>query len=236
MAQKSLSAAEIAQMIDISAVQALHGESEIRRLVRDASKHGFGSVHVLPAWVPLAKHLLEGISGVSLGSPVGFPSGGNHPRIKRAEALQAIADGADELDLMINVGKLRSGHDEYVLHDLRGVIEAADVPVKVILESFYLNEAEIRRACELCLAAGASYVKTSTGWAKQGATLEIVALITSCLEGRIGVKASGGIRDLETVLAMYEMGVRRFGINVRSSVEIVQAAIASVDGTVSVNV
>ncbi|NWF69160.1 MAG: deoxyribose-phosphate aldolase [Chloroflexi bacterium] len=222
MSENVLSQQQIARMIDISAVQAPHGEGEIRDLIARASVYGFGSVHVLPAWVTFARELLPR-GEILLGAPVGFPSGGHHSKTKRAEAQQLVADGVDELDMMLNVGKLRSGAEAYVLEDIRGVVGAVNVPVKVILETHYLTDEEIRRACELCITAGAQFVKTSTGWAASGATLHNITLITGCVAGRIGVKASGGIRDLDTLVAMYRLGVRRFGINADASVAILRA-------------
>lgn len=222
MIEETLSHHQIARMIDISAVQAAQGEVEIRELVAYAKEYGFGAVHVLPAWVTFARSLLDNSSGFALGSPVGFPSGGNHTAIKRAEALQMVADGVDEMDMVMNIGKLRSGDDRYVIDELQAVIGAVNVPVKVILETHYLTNDEIRRACLMSIKAGAQYVKTSTGWASTGATLENVRFIASCIEGRIGIKASGGIRDLDTLIQMYKLGVRRFGINLLASVEIIK--------------
>jgi deoxyribose-phosphate aldolase len=109
------------------------------------------------------------------------------------------------------------------------------VPVKVILETHYLTDDEIRRGCALCVKAGAKYVKTSTGWAETGATLENVALIASCIDGKIGIKAAGGIRDLDMLLKMYRLGVRRFGINLAASVDIVRACQALPGGCVELN-
>lgn len=242
----TLSYQQLAHMIDISAVQAPHGEQEIQEMLNGARTYGFGAVHVLPAWVSYTRRLLndspDGAQGIRLGSPVGFPSGGNHPAIKRAEAAQIVADGADELDMLINIGKLRSGRDDYVYDEIHGVIEAVSVPVKVIFETHYLTNDEIRRGCELCAQAGAQYVKTSTGWADTGATLENVAFIASCLagsdgkiDGKTGIKAAGGIRDLDTLLKMYRLGARRFGINLTASVEIVKACQALPGGCVEVD-
>lgn len=232
MSENTISYQQIARMIDISAVQAPHGEREIRGLISSAKQYGFGAVHVLPAWVTFARSQLQDVQGITLGSPVGFPSGGNHMAIKRAEAVQIVADGADELDMMINVGKLRSSDESYVYDELCGVIDTVKVPVKVILETHYLTDNEIRRACELSIAAGAKYVKTATGWAPTGATLKNIALITACVGNRIGVKAAGGIRDLDMLLKMYKLGVRRFGINLNASVEIISACQALPNGSV----
>jgi len=234
MLQETLTYRQIAKMIDISAVQAPHGKSEIEELVSVAKEYGFGAVHVLPAWVSFAKSLLNGSQSIALGSPVGFPSGGSHTAIKRAEAVQMVADGVTELDMMINVGKLRSSEDRYVFDELLSVINAVNVPVKVILETHYLTNDEIQKACAMSIDAGAQFIKTSTGWTKTGATMENVALIATCTEGRIGVKASGGIRDLETMVAMYRLGVRRFGINTRAAVEIVRRCQQLPGGSVKV--
>ena len=156
-----------------------------------------------------------------IGSPVGFPSGGNTTAIKVEEARQLIRDGVDEMDMMLNVGKLRSGEEEYVLEEMKQVIGAAgNTPVKVILECHYLSDEQIRRGCELCLEAGAAFVKTSTGWAPTGATLENVALIKSCVGDAIGIKAAGGIRGLETLIEMYRRGARRFGIGLSTATRI----------------
>ena len=158
-----LTARDIAQLIDISAVQAPHGASEIRGLVDTAKQHHFIAVHVLPCWVPFLKGLLAG-SGVMIGSPVGFPGGAHRTEIKAAEALLLVKDGVDEMDMMLNVGKLRSGEDRYCEDDIRAVVEAArPVPVKVILEVHHLDRDQMRRACEAAIRAGATYVKTATG-------------------------------------------------------------------------
>ncbi|MCA9902684.1 MAG: deoxyribose-phosphate aldolase [Anaerolineae bacterium] len=234
MSEGTLTHQQIAKMIDISAVQAYHGERDIRELVGYARDYGFGAVHVLPAWIPVAKALLQDMPGISLGSPVGFPSGGNHTAIKRAEAIQMVSDGVTELDMMINVGKLRSGDYTYVLEELRSVIVAVNVPAKVIIETHYLTDDEIRSACELCVEAGAQFVKTSTGWAPSGATLTNIALIADCVRDRIGIKAAGGIRDLDMLVKMYHYGVRRFGINLQSAVEIVRSVQRLPDGVVRI--
>ncbi|MCL4251935.1 MAG: deoxyribose-phosphate aldolase [Anaerolineae bacterium] len=234
MSEGTLTHQQIAKMIDISAVQAYHGERDIRELVGYAREYGFGAVHVLPSWIPFARTLLQDVPGISLGSPVGFPSGGNHTAIKRAEAIQMVSDGVTELDMMINVGKLRSGDYTYVLEELRSVIASVNVPAKVIIETHFLTDDEIRRACELCVEAGAQFVKTSTGWAPAGATLTNIALIADCVKDRIGIKASGGIRDLDMLVKMYLYGVRRFGINLQSAVEIVRAVQRLPDGVVRI--
>lgn len=213
----------LARLIDISAVRAEHGEREIRELVSAARRYRFIAVHVLPSWVPFLKEQLQGEQDILIGAPVGFPSGGHSTAVKVAEARQLIADGAQELDMVLNIGKLRSGRHAEVERDIREVVEAAgDVPVKVILEIHYLTPEEIKRSCGFAIAAQAAFVKTSTGWAPSGATMQNVQLITSFVGTAIKVKAAGGIGNLATVVSMLSMGVARFGINLESSLRILR--------------
>ena len=229
-----LTSRDVAQLIDISAVQAPHGEAEIRELVASARQEHFIAVHVLPCWVPLLRNLLAG-SGIMIGAPVGFPGGAHRTEIKAAEARLLVEDGVQEMDMMLNVGKLRSGEDRYCEDDIRAVVEAAGaVPVKVILEVHYLDRDQLKRACEAAIRAGAAFVKTATGWAASGATLEVVRFITSFVGSAIRVKAAGSIRSLDTLVAMRRMGVARFGINLRSAVEIVRSVAALPGGAVEV--
>jgi len=213
---------EICNMVDISAVQATQGRAEIQAMVAATQEHGFGCIFCLPAWVTFTKALLKDVKGVLLGAPVGYPSGGHHTEIKVAEARLLAAEGCDELDMVLNVGRLRSGDYDEVLHDIRSVVQAVDVPVKVIIESPYLTDEQKRAACQLCIEGGADWVKTSTGWAPTGATVEDVALLSECAAGKIGVKAAGGIRDLETLVAMYRAGARRFGLGTGSALTMVE--------------
>ena len=185
------------------------------------------AVHVLPCWVTFLKKLLADSPDVMLGAPVGFPSGGHRTEMKVAEAKHLIWDGVQEMDMMLNVGKLRSAEYGYCEDEIRAVVQAAgDVPVKVILEVHYLNRDQIKKACEACINAGAAFVKTATGWAPGGATLEVVEFITGFVGSAIKVKAAGRIRNLDTLVKMYRMGVARFGINLNSSIEIMHSMAA----------
>jgi deoxyribose-phosphate aldolase len=218
---------DVARMIDISAVQAPHGTVEIHECVRGAKEYHFMAVHVLPCWVTFLKKLLADSPDVMLGAPVGFPSGGHRTEMKVAEAKHLIWDGVQEMDMMLNVGKLRSAEYGYCEDEIRAVVQAAgDVPVKVILEVHYLNRDQIKKACEACINAGAAFVKTATGWAPGGATLEVVEFITGFVGSAIKVKAAGRIRNLDTLVKMYRMGVARFGINLNSSIEIMHSMAA----------
>jgi deoxyribose-phosphate aldolase len=229
-----LTAREVAQLIDVSAVQAPHGAAEIRDLVAGAKQHRFIAVHVLPCWVPLLRNLLAG-TDILIGAPVGFPGGAHRTEIKAAEARLLVEDGVQEMDMMLNVGKLRSGEDRYCEDDIRAVVQAAGaVPVKVILEVHYLDRDQLKRACEAAIRAGAAFVKTATGWAAGGATLEVVEFLTSFCGSAIKVKAAGNIRSLDTLVAMRRMGVARFGINLHSAVDIVASVAALPGGAVEV--
>ncbi len=211
---------DIAKMIDISAVQTSHGEKEINELIGIACTYGFVAIHVLPCWVPFVSAHLPYDSGIMIGAPVGFPSGGHTTEIKVAEAKRLVIDGVDEMDMMINVGKLKSKDFAYVENEISAVVKAVPIPVKVILEVQYLTKTEIKKACEICIRAGAQFVKTSTGWTGISTSLEVVELITSFVGDAIQVKVSGGIRNLDTLVAMYKMGVSRFGINAQASMSI----------------
>ena len=230
-----LTAREVARLIDISAVRTAHGEAEIRDMVDNARKYSFFAVHVLPCWVPFLRGLLESCPQVLAGAPVGFPAGAHRTDIKAAEARALVADGVQEMDMMLNVGKLRSGDRRYVLEDIRAVVQAAgEVPVKVIIEAPLLSDDQIRLACDLCVQGGAAFVKTSTGWLPGGSTLPMIRLITAHLGGAIQLKAAGGLRDVQTVLAMRRLGVARFGINLRSAVQIVSEVAALPGGALEV--
>ena len=231
-----LTARDVAKLIDISAVQAPHGAAEIRKLVDNAKEFHFKAVHVLPCWVTFLKELLsDSTEDILIGAPVGFPSGAHRTEIKVAEARLLLQDGVQEMDMMLNVGKLRSGEYRYCEEEIRAVVQTAvDVPVKVILEVHYLSRDQLKKACEVCINAGAAFVKTATGWAASGATLDVVQFITSFVGAAIKVKAAGSIRNLETLVKMYRMGVSRFGINLNSSMEIVRSVAALPGGVVEV--
>jgi len=220
----SLGAADLAEMIDISAVQAFHTEEDVRALAGLAVAQGFIAAHALPHFVPLLRSLIPAGGRTLVGGPIGFPSGGHMTAIKVAEAKALREAGADELDLMMNVGRLKSGDLSYVRDEVAAVIAAAaPVPIKVIIELHHLTDAELEAAAEIVAASGAAFVKTGTGWTPAAATLPRIRRIASVVAGRCGIKASGGIRDLETVAAMVAIGVTRFGINTASATDLVAA-------------
>ena len=194
---------------------------DIIKLCQEARKYNFLGVCVNPCFVPLAKHLLAGTE-IKTVTVVGFPLGCDEPEIKAEAARRAVRNGADEVDMVINVGALKGRDNAYVVEDIRQVAAAAgDAPVKVIIETCLLNEEEKIRACRIIAEAGAAFVKTSTGFNKGGATAEDVALLSGEAK-KLGlrVKAAGGIRDYVTAKGMLEAGAERLGCS--AGVQLVQ--------------
>jgi deoxyribose-phosphate aldolase len=222
-----LTVEKLARMIDLSAVRAEVDATEVRRLAVAAKQYRCVCAFVLPCYLPELRDLLADAPDVGVGGAVGFPSGAHSTATKAAEARQQRAQGATELDMVINVGMLRSGRDRYVEDDIRAVVEAAEgIPVKVILEVHHLTDQEILRGSRLAVRAGAVFVKTATGWTPSGATLHNVRLIKQAVGDTAHVKAAGGVRDLQTVLDMIRLGVTRFGTGVASGVKILEECAA----------
>ncbi len=186
--------------------------SDVEKLCREALNHGFAAVCVAPIHVPLAAKILAG-SAVKVATVCGFPHGDTLSKAKAAETRAAIEAGAREVDMVISIGAAREGNWDYLQSDIAAVVEAARgaASVKVIMENAYLTPEQIALACQAAKKAGADYVKTSTGFAPSGATLEDVALMRQTVGEAMGVKAAGGIRDLKTALAMIEAGATRLG-------------------------
>lgn len=202
----------IAPLIDHTLLKPEATDGQVRQLCAEAREYGFASVCVNPCFVPLAAELLAG-SSVRVCTVVGFPLGANTSEIKAGEARLAVAQGATELDMVQNVGALKSGCDDRVEADIREVVRAAHpgALVKVILETALLDDDEIVRACRLARAAGAEFVKTSTGFGPGGATAHHVALMRRTVGRAMGVKASGGIGTRETAAQMIAAGATRIG-------------------------
>jgi deoxyribose-phosphate aldolase len=215
----------IPPLIDHTLLRPDATKADIERLCREALQHKFCSVCVNPTWVSLAHQLLEK-SEVQVCCVVGFPLGAHLPEIKATEARAAIQQGAQEIDMVINVGALKSGDDALVLRDIRSVVEACrngSAKCKVILETCLLTDGEKTRACDLAVQGGADFVKTSTGFSTGGATVEDVALMSRRVrEKNVGVKASGGIRSLADLRRMVAAGATRIGTS--SGIKIVQEA------------
>ncbi|MBI5501443.1 MAG: deoxyribose-phosphate aldolase [Deltaproteobacteria bacterium] len=203
---------DLARYIDHTLLKPDATEPEVRKLCEEARKHTFASVCVNPSWVGLCAKLLAG-SPVKVCTVIGFPLGATTPTAKAVETRDAIANGAAEIDMVINVGALKSGDDDLVCRDIEGVVQAARgaAIVKVILETALLAREEKIKACLLAKRAGADFVKTSTGFSSGGATVEDIALMRETVGPAMGVKASGGIRDTATAAAMVAAGATRIG-------------------------
>lgn len=213
----------IAQYIDHTILNADATKTDIRRICEEAKEYNFKTVCIQPYWVKYAKELLEGTE-VGITTVIGFPLGANTTEIKVAEAKQAVAEGASDVDMVINIGALKSEDYDTVLNDIKAVVDAVDgqAIVKVIIETALLTKAEKVRASELAKQAGADFVKTSTGFSTGGATLEDVRLMRATVGPDMGVKASGGVRTFEDAKAMIEVGATRIGAS--SGILIVEGA------------
>lgn len=214
---------ELASFIDHTILKPDAPRADLVRLCEEARANRFASVCVQPWWVPLCADLLAG-STVKVCTVIGFPHGMNKPETKAFESRRAVEDGATELDMVINIGALKSKDLGTVERDIRAVVEAGHprASVKVILETAYLTDEEKAEGCALAKAAGADYVKTSTGFASGGATVEDVALMRRVVGEDMGVKAAGGIRDAEIARKMIEAGATRLGAS--ASLEIVRGS------------
>lgn len=211
----------IASKIDHTLLKPDATPDEIKELCEEAKKYHFASVCVNPAYVTLCASLLKG-TDVRVCTVVGFPLGSNTTEVKKFETEQAIQNGANEIDMVINVGRLKAGDYDYVENDISQVVKAAKSKgalVKVIIETALLTDEEKVKACLICKKAGADFVKTSTGFSKGGATVGDVALMKYVVGSSIGVKASGGIRSKEEAEAMIASGADRIGAS--ASVKIV---------------
>ena len=210
---------ELAKMIDHTILKANATQSDIEKLCEEAKKYNFASVCVNPYWVPLASDLLKN-STVKVCTVIGFPLGATSSESKAYETEIAILQGADEVDMVINVGAMKNNQTDIVENDILSVVNSArktgktqnkNIIVKVILETCYLTKDEIKNACLCAKNAGADFVKTSTGFGTGGATVEDVSLMKETVGSSMEVKASGGIRDYETAIKMIEAGATRLG-------------------------
>lgn len=213
-----------ASLIDHTLLKPEATDADITKLCQEAAQFGFASVCVNPAWVKRAAELLKG-TGVPVCTVIGFPLGATLPDVKAYEARRSIFNGASEVDMVINVGALKSGDICTVEDDIRAVAEAAHengVLLKVIIETALLTDDEKVKACLVSKNAGADFVKTSTGFAKGGATVDDVALMRRTVGSDLGVKASGGVKGIDDARAMFEAGATRIGASV--GVKIAQEA------------
>lgn len=216
----NLTQSQLAKYMDHTLLKADATLDGIDRVVAEAKQFGCASVCVNPFWVPYVARLLDG-SGVATCTVVGFPLGASSTASKVFETTDAIANGADEIDMVINIGELKAGHAELVREDIRAVAEATHAGgklLKVIIECCLLTDDEKRLACLLCAEAGADFVKTSTGFSTGGATVADVTLMRECVGPDFGVKAAGEIRTLADAYAMIEAGASRLGVSAAASI------------------
>lgn len=208
------------KLIDHTLLKSEATIAQIEKLCGEAKEYDFKSVCVNPYYVKYAKELLKG-SDVLVCTVIGFPLGQNTTEVKVAETKDSIQNGADEIDMVINIGALKSKDEDYVLNEIKEIRNACKCKtLKVIIETCLLTDEEKITACKLSKEAGADFVKTSTGFSTHGATVEDVKLMRETVGEDMGVKASGGIRDRETALKMLEAGATRLGVS--AGVEIVK--------------
>ncbi|MBU8905637.1 deoxyribose-phosphate aldolase [Desertibacillus haloalkaliphilus] len=203
----------IARMIDHTLLKADVTKADIITLAQEANEYQFASVCINPTWVKTAYEQLKEADDVKVCTVIGFPLGATTSRVKAFETEQAIKDGATEIDMVINIGELKDKNDTAVLEDIKAVVGVAkgQALTKVIIETSLLSEEEKIKACQLSVEAGADFVKTSTGFSTAGATIQDIKLMRETVGPSIGVKASGGVRDRQTALAMIEAGATRIG-------------------------
>ena len=214
----------IHRRVDISGVRADVSIQELDKIAAAAKHYQFICAFALPCFTQYMVDLLRDEPAVHVGATIGFPSGADTTAIKVASAKEQIAMGVDELDMVINVGAVKSGRMDLVEDDIRAVVDAAEgkYPVKSILEICYLTDDEIRRASEAAVRAGVTYVKTGTGWGNKPTTVDTIRLIKSTIGGSAMIKAAGGVRTLDTMLEMIDCGCDRFGIGLRSIMSIMK--------------
>lgn len=212
LSSKTITYQQLAKVIDHSLLKPELTEVDIIAGCELARSYHVASVCVKPCFVALAVEQLKD-SDVAVGTVIGFPHGSSTTKIKVAEAEDAIANGAVELDMVINIGQLRSGNDDYVFHEIAAIVDVArgKALVKVILENAYLNAEQKVNACQLAEKAGADFVKTSTGYAPTGATIDDVKLMRRTVSPKVQIKAAHGVRTLQALLDMIDAGVTRCG-------------------------
>ncbi|MCL2578530.1 MAG: deoxyribose-phosphate aldolase [Oscillospiraceae bacterium] len=211
-ADKQISPTSLAGYIDHTLLKSDAKIADILKVCDEAKAHGFASVCVNPSYIRYVAEQLAG-SAVTPCCVVGFPFGTHTPGAKKGETMEAVTNGAKEIDMVINVGAIKSGDWALVKQDVEAVIEGAGgkAGVKVILETCLLTDEEKIKACEICKAAGAAFVKTSTGYSTGGATAADVALMRKTVGSNVGVKASGGVKTYEDAVKMIEAGANRLG-------------------------
>lgn len=217
-----LSREKMVRMIDISAVKADSSVDEVEAIVKAAKEFHFICVFTLPSLTPYAKTFLGGDKDILLGGTVGFPSGASSTTVKAFEAQELLDLGCNEIDMVINIGKLKSNLYQEVSVDIKKIVEVVgSVPLKVILEVSLLKDSEICDGAKLIRDSGAKFIKTGTGW-NGATTFDHIKSIRKAVGDSIELKVAGGIRNLDVLLSMSKMGVSRFGIGYRSAINIMQ--------------
>ena len=216
---------DAARLIDISAVRTQHTLSDIEEVVKIAKQYRFINVHSLPCWTRTVRDLLAGEKDIYAGAPVGFPGGAHKTEIKLLEAEHLIKDGVQEMDIVMNVGRFKNKEYKLVIGEIMQIlaITPKDVRTKVIIEINALTAGEIDKACEIIPDTGAEFLKTGTGWIPGPVNIPVIKRIKDLTGGKIKIKASGGIRTRDEFEELVNYGVERFGINLKSALEIVSS-------------
>ncbi len=213
---------ELERMIDVSAVRSGNTYEDVSAAIDIAMKYHFINVHTFPCWTKHVAKSLSGYPDIYAGAPVGFPSGGHKTAVKILEAIQLVEDGAKEIDIVMNINRLKSGQFSLVQDELEAIIACvpSEITKKVIIEINCLSDKEMLDACALVMASGADYIKTGTGWIPGDSNLSRIEKITGFTKGRIKIKAAGGIRTLNDCIRLHELGVSRIGIGVDTAKKI----------------
>ena len=215
---------DIVRIIDISVLQTNNTEEDVKRLIQVAREYKFICTFALPCWSAMLVKAFENEETL-VGAPIGFPTGAEPTEVKAFQARLAYETGCDEFDMVMNVGWLKSGRFHEVESDIAAVYkEIGGKPLKVIVEAMYLSDGELVDACKIVMASGADFVKTGTGWAREPTEFRHIETMAKAVNGKIKIKAAGGVRDFDTLLKMREMGVSRFGIGLTSAIAIVKEA------------
>ena len=216
---------DAARLIDISAVRTHHTLSDIEEVVKIAKQYRFINVHSLPCWTSTVRDLLAGEKDIYVGAPVGFPGGAHKTEVKLLEAEHLIKDGVQEMDIVMNVGRFKNREYKYVADEIRQIlaITPKEVRTKVIIEINALDGEEIDKACEIIPDTGAEFLKTGTGWISGPVNIQVIKRIKDLTRGKIKIKAAGGIRAREEFEELVNYGIERFGINLKTALEIVSS-------------
>lgn len=215
---------QLVKMIDVSALKTTNTEDDLQFLVNTTKKYRFICAFALSCYSAMLVEAFKD-DDILVGAPIGFPSGAEMPEIKAFQAKTLYDIGCDEFDMVMNIGWLKSKQYQKVEKDIQAVYQVIqEKPLKVIVEAMYLTEDELREACKIVMNSGAEFIKTGTGWAPKPTELRHIEIMAQTTQGKIKMKAAGGIRDYQTVCTMHEMGVSRFGVGVKSGIKIVQEA------------